>query len=492
MDRSEKLALIALLEEKKKREAKLKPKFIPTEKQREIVMSEAAERYLFCGNGYGKSALLANEVHWAATGYNPYTKKETIVPAKIALVLDDPSKVEDFVIEYRKWNNLEIEQCHKKGKPHTSFITYPNGSTVTVLTHSVEPLKLEGSQWHYVFMDEPPPKRVYTGVVRGVRIKGHQGRVFLAGTPISAAWLRTDIYEKWTKGELEGVECFRGNVKDNAANLDMESVNRNLAKLSENERKIRESGEFFDLSGLALAHLFKRTTHTVDRETLQWNPTNPCVIAIDPHTSKKHHAVLLGVNPENKLFVLEEFAERSTARQFIKSLIEKEWFRKYRIMDVVFDSAGNADMTAAEGFLSFGHVINEVLAQQNLCRARATTFDEKSDEAFLDRIQDALLNEKPEVGPKLKIVNDLEQMVRDIENAQWVADKKNETTRPKLDISNKDMLSCLKYALATNLYYKKTKDKVYYVNKNPYGLAPSNYGKIKKSGTVYMKPRRAV
>lgn len=492
MNREEKLALIALLEEKKKREEKYKPKFVPTAAQMKVVMSEKPERYVFCSNAWGKSAVLANEVHWAATGYNPYTKKETIVPAKIALVLDNPEKVEDFLGEYRKWYRLEPEQCHKKGKPNVSFITYPNGSTVTILSHNVEPLRLEGSQWTYAAFDEPPPKRVFTGVVRGVRIKGKQGKIFLAGTPISAAWLRTDIFEKWKKGELDGVECFRGNVYENSANIDMESVKRNLSKLSPNERKIRESGEFYDLSGLALAHLFNRDTHTVTRENLQWNPTNPCVIAIDSHTSKRHHSILLGVNPDNKLFVLDEYAERATARQFIKNIIEKGWFREYKIMDVVYDSAGNADMTAAEGFLSFGHVINEVLAEKKLCRARATTFEDKNDEAFLDRIQDALLNDRPEIGPKLKVVFECEETIRDIEQAQWVPDRKNEINKPKLDISNKDMLSCLKYALATNLYYKKTKDRAYYVNKNPYGVAPSNYGKIRKGGTVYMKPRRAV
>jgi hypothetical protein len=55
-------------------------------------------------------------------------------------------------------------------------------------------------------------------------------------------------------------------------------------------------------------------------------------------------------------------------------------------------------------------------------------------------------------------------------NVQWARKPRSEENKPHLDISHRDYLSCLKYALATNLYFKKNKDKAYYVTKKPYGL----------------------
>src|SRR4051812_46458102 len=182
LSREEREALLLALEEKKRRAIVAKPQFKPHPGQLKVITSPALERYLFCGNAFGKSTVLVNEVHWAATGFNPITGVRTPVPAKICLILDTPEKIDDFLREYRNWNALPAEWLSKKGKPHFSFIEYDTGSTVTVLTHQVEPLKLEGSQWTHIFADEPPPQSVFNAVFRGARIKGRPARVLLAGT----------------------------------------------------------------------------------------------------------------------------------------------------------------------------------------------------------------------------------------------------------------------------------------------------------------------
>jgi hypothetical protein len=475
LTREQKLELITLLEEKKKRDLTRKPAYIPTPSQKGVIESKALERYLFCGNAWGKSTLLVNEMHWAAVGYNPFTKFREPGPSKICLVIDNPRKINDILAEYQKWHEVKPEQLHKKGKPEISMISYENGSTITVLTHDVNPLTLEGSQWTHIFMDEPPPKPVYTGVVRGGRIKGRPLRLLLAGTPISAAWLRIDIWEPYTKGELNNVECFRGSTLDNAINIEMDRVQDYWQKLSPDELKIRRDGSFYDLDGLALAHLFRRETHTVDINSLSWSRNNPCVLVIDPHPSKPHHAVIMGVDEDNYLYVLDEYQEKAVARKFISSLIDRGWFERYRIVDFVYDSLGNSEMTSGEGFKPFGNVINEVLAQNKLGRARATTYDDKNDEQFIDRIQDALVvPEKPnnfgQRIPKLRVASHCRGTISDIENVSWAQNKRDKINKPSLDISHKDFLSCVKYALACNLYHKKTKDRIYVPNTKAYGI----------------------
>jgi hypothetical protein len=484
--REEKLRQIALLEEKKRRQIAKNNSFKPHPGQLRVILSNSLERYLFCGNGFGKSTILVNEVHWAATGHNPITKSTSLVPAKILLVLDSPEKINDFITEYRRWNILESDQCHQKGKPNISFISYSCGSTITVITHQVEPLKLEGSQWTHIFFDEPPPRQVFTGVLRGGRIKGRPCKVLLAGTPITAAWLRYDIYEPWSQGKLPDTECFEGTSDENASNLDAGWFTRFFGKLDEKEAKIRREGHFHDLDGLALKHLFNYREHVIPFGAAGWSRDNPCVIIFDPHPSKGHNALLLGVNEVDQLFVLDSFHSKVIARLFAREVIDRGWFSDYRPIDIIYDSLGNSETTSGEGYRPFGEVINEVFRDLGQ-RARATTYDEKSDEDFIERIRDSLYI-PPGGKPKLQIIEGNNGLIKDIERVEWMKDHQLKTNKPKLDIRERDFLSCLKYGLATNLHYSKpSKTKPHYVTKSLYSLPTL---RMQYSTRMGLRPKR--
>lgn len=491
LTREEKIQLLAALEEKRRRALIQKATLEPTPGQMAVITSPALERYLFCGNGFGKSCILVNEVHWAATGWNPFTKQKTPVPAKICLMLDSPEKVQDFVAEYRKWNPLTEDQLHKAGKPHWSSITYPNGSAITVYSHQVEPLKLEGSQWTHIFFDEPPPKDVFVAIFRGARIKGRPARVLLAGTPITAAWLRTEVWEPWVKGQSPTTECFRGESSENAQNLESGWLERFSSKLTAKEKQIRLKGEFFDLDGLALSHLFRRTTHVVHRADMEWGDHWPCCVITDPHPSKAHVAILMGCDPDNRLYVLDEFKEKLVARDFATALVARGWFRDYNVIDVVHDSLGEGDTTSGEGFKSFATVMNEVLAPLRK-RTRATTFEDKCDEDFIERIRDNLLL-PPEPSPpipRLRILSHCIGSVEDIERVEWFQDKQIKENKPKLDLRKRDFLACIKYGLATRLFYDKPRrTKPYYVTGSPYGIK-LNRGTISLRSQARSRPTR--
>lgn len=480
LTREQKLELLSLLEEKERRKTSSGAVFKPHPGQMRVIKSPALEKYLFPSNAYGKTALLVNSLHWVCTGFNPVTKTSSPVPAKVCLVVATTKDIDEVIVEYMKWNNLKEDQLHKRGKPHVSQLTFDNGSTITILTHEVSPLSLEGSQWTHLYFNEPPPKQVFTALYRGGRIKGRPLQVMLAGTPIAAAWLRSDMFEPWSRGELPHVECFQGRVEENAANLEDGYIERFKAILSEKERAIRLEGQFFDLDGLALAHLFKEHTHVV--EDMTWDPDAPCVVVIDPHPSKAHFAVLMGADKDNRLYVLEEYKEKAIARHFAESLIKEGWFKRYRVTDIVYDSLGSADTTSGEGFRSFGEVVNEVLSEYSIGRARATTYDDKNDENFVERIRDALaIPEKPDSFgqrvPKLRFLSHCKGSIYDIKNVSWAADKRIDGNKPKLDIANKDYLACIKYALATNINFHKRKEKAFHYRKPAYGFSPQRSAK---------------
>lgn len=458
LTRDQKLQLLDIIEEKKRRARDRKAVYLPNRGQEEVHKSDAILRCVFSGNGAGKTALGVNEALWAAQGYNPLTQTFTKVPARIVVLLDHPEKVTDvWLPEIQKWTNLQPEQLHKRGKPYVSKISFTNGSEILFMFHQQEAMLFESIELDFVIADEPPPRHIYIALRRGGRKKGRVSRYLIIGTPISASWLRTEIYEPWINKELEDTECFRFGTIVNEANLGEGYIDSFSSVLSEKEKRIRLHGEFFDLDGLALAHLFSRDLHTV--EPFDWPTDQPVVIAIDPHSAKPHHAVMLGVDRDNYLYYIKEISEKSVARDFARTL--KVWYQGFRVIDIVCDSLGSAEYTGGEGFASFIEILND-----EGVRARATTWTDKNDEDFIDRIKTVLsIPEEPnnfgQYQPKLRIFKNNHGIIGDIENVQWVKYRNQDIFKPKLDITKKDFLSCLKYALASNLTYNKHKAKIY-------------------------------
>lgn len=457
MTKAQKLEMLDILDAKEKR-AKRKPgNYTPNTGQRPVHLSAKDERFVFAGNGSGKTTLGCIEVKWAVEGYNPLLGVYTPVPARVYVILDKPEKVEKVIIpELRKWMVIEPEWLKKNGKPYYAEIQFPTGSAITFLFFDQEPLTAEGLEMDFVWIDEPCPRPLFIALKRGGRTKGRRARYLFTGTPIAAPWLRTDIYDKWATGDLPDCECFRYETEANRSNLDDGYIERFSAYLSDKEKEIRLKGAFFDLDGLALAHLFRRDTHIIP--AFDWPADWPCVVAIDPHPRKRHFACLLGADRDGQLYYIKEIAEKAVARDFASTL--KDFMHGYRVVDIVCDSLGNSDMTAGDGFKSFITVLKE-----EGIRVRATTYDEKLDEAWIERIQSVLAisgesDNYGEVPPTLRIFEGNPGIVADIENVSWLKIRNADELKPKLDISNKDYLSTLKYALASGLHADSARDKV--------------------------------
>jgi len=90
LPRKQKNRLYDYIQEKKRR-LKLKGAvFTPHEQQLPIFISKAKERWVTCGNGFGKTALAVHDVIWTAKGYNPISKEFNKVPIRVICLLDAP------------------------------------------------------------------------------------------------------------------------------------------------------------------------------------------------------------------------------------------------------------------------------------------------------------------------------------------------------------------------------------------------------------------
>lgn len=459
------------IKERKRRLKKTRPIFTPHAGQSRVHLSKAKNRFVFASNSFGKSASACNEAVWAAKGYNPITKTYTVVPAKVVVVLDSPSKVDEvWLREIDKWFDTSDWQFDKEGKPYISKITLPNGSTIKFMFALQEPLAFESIEVDFVVIDEPVPRKIFIALKRGGRTLGRDAKYLFIGTPLASPWLRTDIWEPWVKGDLPDTECFRGEIHDNAANLQAGYIDEFSKLLTDKEKEIRLKGSFFDIGDLALAHLFKHETHVVTSEWFETNfdKNNPCVLAIDPHSSKPHVACLLGCDRDNNLYYIKEISRKEVARQFARTL--KDFMKGYRVIDIIMDSAGNAESTGGEGYKSF----HDILREEGVM-VRATSYEDKSDESFIDRVRSALaIPDKPDnygfYTPILRIVEGNAGIIKNIENVGFQKHRDLDVLKPKLDIREHDYLACLKYALASGLHTKKDKQRIHQPRKPMYGF----------------------
>jgi hypothetical protein len=450
LSREDKLKLYEIVQEKKRRLRKAKPLYVPNEGQLKVHLDEHPIRLVTSGNGSGKSTLLVNEVWWAATGHNPIKKTSTKVPARIAVVLDSPLKVEEtFLSELSKWYDISEVEINKKGRPYPSEIIFKNGSKISFLTHLMEPLALEGLEFDYAFFDEPPPRQVFLAIMRGNRRKGSRFNATIIGTPIAEVWLYEELYQPAVKGERSDIGVHRFSTAVNAMNLSDGYIDAFSKNLSEKEKQIRLHGEFFHLTGLALAHLFKPELHVT--EPFDFPVGKPVCIAIDPHPSKKTVALMVGSTGDGRLYAIKELASPLPARAFAAEL--RDWMRGYDVLDIVVDSLGQTPTSGGEGNRSFCDVLRSCGVA-----ARSTTFKEKNDEQFIESIRDVL--EIPDVAdawgrklPKLCIMSTCTALIHDIETVTWLKHRNIDLNKPKLDIRSKDFLACLKYILATNFSF---------------------------------------
>jgi hypothetical protein len=457
LTREEKMRRIDYIRVKKHRLRSRKAVYTPNNGQIKVHDCKSTVRAVFAGNGSGKTTLGVNEALWACLGYNPVTEETTRVPATVIVVLDKPDKIEKtWLPELMKWHNIEKNQLHKRGKPFYSMIEFKNGSQIQFMFHQQEPMSFESIELDYAIFDEPPPRHVYIALRRGARKLHSVPKFLIIGTPITARWLRTEIYEPWAKGELQDTTCFKYGTVVNQKNLASGYIEQFSSVLSEREKKIRLEGDFFDLEGLALAHLFDRSVHLVPPP--QWDSSWPTVVAIDPHPNKNHVACLLGCDPHGHYYYLKEIASRSVPRDFAREL--RDFMQGYTVIDIVCDSLGSSPLTGGDGNRSFIEVLNDMGV-----RARATRYEDKKDEQWIVKIQEVLKIplESDNFGqktPLLRIAEDCPGIIHNIENVQWMKHRLEESYKPKLDISDQDYLACLKYALSTNLQYNKRRNRV--------------------------------
>lgn len=264
-------------------------------------------RLFFGGNRSGKSTAGVNEARWLAEGSHPFRKFRT--PTKGCIVLQDfQTHANDIILpKIEEWfpPNLIVDRLKNQAKVDVKLICR-NKSVIDIKSHDQDLKVFEGSDYDWIWFDEPPPQLIFKALWRG--LTDRRGIAFFTGTPITEPWLfdlHQKAQEKGNKGtywsQFIDTELNAYNLGEGDREEGVRRINEFIDALDPEERDARKSGKFLHMSGVIFKD-FKRETHKC--KPFKWPCEWPIMVSVDPHPRKPWAYSFLGITPSGNKILL--------------------------------------------------------------------------------------------------------------------------------------------------------------------------------------------
>jgi phage terminase large subunit-like protein len=267
-------------------------------------------RIFLGGNRSGKTTGGANECRWISEGTHPF--KTFRLPNKGCIVVQDfqthaKDIMEPKIAEWFPPGLIIGKETNSVG----AIVKYRlrNGSTIDIKSHEQDLKVFEGSDYDWVWFDEPPPEAIFKALWRG--LTDRRGIAWFTGTPLTEPWLY-DVYQKAAAASNEGMYwAIFASIHDNAKNLgegDVEEGERRIAEFLDafdaDEREAREHGRFLHMRG-QIFKTWNRGTHMT--RPFKWPNAWPVLISLDPHPRKPWALSFLGLTPAGYRILLASY-----------------------------------------------------------------------------------------------------------------------------------------------------------------------------------------
>jgi phage terminase large subunit-like protein len=156
-------------------------------------------------------------------------------------------------------------------------LTLENGSFVEFMSYDQDLQKFAGTSRHFVHFDEEPPELVYDEC--RARLVDTNGDWWMTLTPVEGMEY---IYEQVYLPGKEGHPLFgvvEVEMSDNPY-LERDAIEQYLSSLSDEQRAIREKGQFIQVGGVVFKD-FNRSTHTVPPSEFKLTSRHRIYVSID-------------------------------------------------------------------------------------------------------------------------------------------------------------------------------------------------------------------
>lgn len=279
--------------------------YVPHSGQLAFHRSKKKIRLIVAGNRFGKTQASFMEAVWLALGMHPF--KKLPVPNRGKLYGESFSWVEEVLMpKIEQWLPAD---CLDSRKPFLknaagalSGIRFSNGSFIKIGTYDQQEGKAEGSAYHYVAFDEPPPRSLYVANFRGLIDSG--GFMWFSMTPLKEAWIFDDLWKPGITGQKDYIECFSGRSDDNP-HIDKKTLGMFLDELTEEEREVRFEGKFKRLQGLVIDTYDPDISNV---EAFELDEDFSIYEGIDPHARKANAVLWKAVHTSGLRFTVRELS----------------------------------------------------------------------------------------------------------------------------------------------------------------------------------------
>ena len=170
-------------------------------------------------NKIGKTVLLVNIANAIALGYCPWTKSQFEKPGYIKVNgawyapspfhKKPPVRIritgEDWIshigatiaYEFERWAIAGSYQPRKQNDGVACMYTYPNGSTIQLMTYGSAIDVYESWTGDLWIPDEPPPAQIFEATARGLSTT--HGKIFMFFSPLKEPWILNELIEPENK-----------------------------------------------------------------------------------------------------------------------------------------------------------------------------------------------------------------------------------------------------------------------------------------------------
>lgn len=306
-------------------------------------------RYFVGGNRTGKSTAGFVEDILLSTGRHPYHKKWK-TPCKGVVIVQDFENAAKNILEvkFNEWcPKGEIEKLDRNQIGAIRKLYFKNGSTIDVLSHDQDIKVFEGSDYDFAHFDEPPPRKIYTAVWRGLTDRG--GMMYVTATPLTSPWMYQE-YKLATAGDPIRWFVFVS-MKENAKNLGdgdealgLKRINEFASLLDDAERDARLNGQFAQVQGQIFKD-FNKDHHMIRPFDIpaHWKIYE----SIDPHPQKDWAVSWTAITDSgNKILLRGEYIsgdiqEISTQILYGRSQLKIKGDNRPRIVRCLIDNSAS-------------------------------------------------------------------------------------------------------------------------------------------------------
>lgn len=188
-----------------------------------------------------------------------------------------------------------IKDVRRNAAGHVVHIEFVNGNFLFFRTYEQGSEKAEGKDWDVAWCDEPPPRSIYTAVMRGMVTRN--GLFYITATLLKETWL-FDEAEDHSFIRSFGADIYSNDWLSDSARADF------AASLTDDEREVRISGKPVSLVGVIYKE-FRDAEPFVISDNIHFATDWPIIMMVDPHERKPLYIMWGCLRPDNSLVVFD-------------------------------------------------------------------------------------------------------------------------------------------------------------------------------------------